>query len=98
MTRDIEVFRQLPENLRRYIILLMRRFHKLGYQLMRPLQLDMRRVQPVNDFNVYHVLPASVYRGIQITTLQWLGLDYDNRIASGIERGKFKRAKIRFSE
>ena len=86
MTRNIDLFRQLPYELRRYIVLLMRRFSQLGYTLMRPRALDLRFVRPVNDFAV--IVPTAGSPG------QWLGLDYDERILFGYQRNKRGRVAL----
>ena len=87
MERNIDVFRKLPYEVRRYILLLVRTFHRLGYQLSRPRALDMRVVRPVNDFDLYPLDLGNRSLG------QWVGLEHDGRIATGRERGKFRRGK-----
>ena len=59
ISRNIDVFAQLPHEIRRHIVLLIRQFADLGYKLMRPHALDLRRVLPVNDFEVPYMLSGS---------------------------------------
>ena len=91
MERNVNLFRQLPYELRRRIVLLMRTFHRLGYQLMRPRALDLRLIKPVNDLDP--VWSSFVETPGDRSFGQWLGLEHDHRVASGRERGKFRRGK-----
>ena len=66
MPRDIAVFARLPEAMRRYIILIIRRFHESGYQLLRPLRLDMRLFRRSYGEGIFM---SQGVRGAQISTM-----------------------------
>ena len=74
MTRNLELFAELPYSIRRYIVLLIRVYHRLGYTLMRPFSLDLRQVAPLSDFSEPW---ADWYNPrTEIRTQQWLGFDH----------------------
>ena len=74
--REIEIFRKLPYAIRRYIILLMKALHPLGWQLSRPRALDLRRVRPQRDLSTNW---ADLFAAMGDYHAIWLGLDINYR-------------------